>query len=133
MLNAHFESIRQGASGPLFPFPAAPLERDAYGTVEDIALEDDLASKAGAYTPPTDEAGQQPAAEEREDAAVEEERVPTKVVERTVELTLAARVLRFNFAGLVDGRSVRLILNQSAPRTCVLISEQVRGLRSGSM
>ncbi len=54
---------------------------------------------------------------------------PTKLVSESLALGLAARVLRFDYDGRADGRSMRTMLAHVAPRRCILVhgNSQVRG------
>jgi len=59
--------------------------------------------------------------EEEEVAAAEEEARPTRVVTETLSLTVAARPALIDFEGRSDGRSLRTIVAQVAPRQLVVV------------
>lgn len=99
----------------MFPFGSDPPARDAYGTIEEIELEEDLISKPGFYEPN----------EEKEESGApkddEMEDLPTKVVVTHVKSRCRAKILKFSYEGIVDAKSIRVILNQSGPRFCILV------------
>ena len=61
------------------------------------------------------------AAEEEEEAAPEEEARPTRVVEEEITLVIAVRTVVVDYEGRSDGRSMRTIVSQLAPRQLAVV------------
>ncbi|PSC73960.1 cleavage and polyadenylation specificity factor subunit 2 [Micractinium conductrix] len=109
--------VPKGAAAPLFPFEDEweHAAWDEYGASLDYsdfemeakgfkAMETELAAEA-----------------EAEDAGGAPPDVPTKVVSAPINVTVRARVLRFDFEGRSDGRSMRTMLAHVAPRQLILM------------
>ncbi|KFM22875.1 Cleavage and polyadenylation specificity factor subunit 2 [Auxenochlorella protothecoides] len=113
-------AVPEGCCSPMFPFPEKPEARDAYGTIDtSVVFEEDVASGPGTWDPG---AGVAPAAADAgAEGAAPGPPPPTKVVEEDASFNLRALVLAFDYEGLVDGRSLRTIVGQVAPRHCALL------------
>jgi Cft2 family RNA processing exonuclease len=62
------------------------------------------------------------AAQEKAEEEYEEEiAIPTKIVTKLVTVTLQAQIVKTDFNGRVDGRSMKTMLSRIAPRRCVII------------
>eukprot|EP00887_Chlorella_sp_A99_P003905 scaffold11.g3905.t1 len=113
-------SVPQGAAAPMFPFEDEWEHEtfDEYGASLDYA-DFDL-SESYAFKALEGELEAEAAAEEAPAEAAAAD-LPTKVVSAEATVALRARVLRFDYSGLADERSVRTILAHVAPRHCVLV------------
>jgi len=123
--------IPEGAVGPMFPAEDEweEITYDEYGaTVEyaDFESSDDMVGgrlgRALASEAAAERGGLDDGDGEGGGAAVALEiEVPTKIETKDVVVALAARVLRFEFDGVSDGRSVQTMLGHVAPRNTLLI------------
>lgn len=59
--------------------------------------------------------------EDAEEDEEPEEEVPTKVVSEEVTVTVRAKLLRLDYDGRSDGRSMRMLLSHVAPRHLIIM------------
>ncbi|KAI8462590.1 MAG: beta-lactamase-like protein [Monoraphidium minutum] len=102
-----------GAAAAMFPDEDEALAAtwDVYGAPVDTDAWAKLAGAASAEVEEDADGG----------AAAEEEARPTKVVTEAVSLAVAARAALVDFEGRSDGRSLRTVVAQLAPRQLVVV------------
>ena len=135
--------IPEGAVGPIFPAEDSweAKRYDEYGAITEFEGEEEggiaggrlgrkLASEAAVertmpYAADLERASRTTDATEAETAAVEEDEttamIPTKIESKDHVIEIRASVIRVDFDGRSDGRSVQTILSHIAPRSTILV------------
>jgi len=115
------------SGGPMFPEEVWEPTMTDYGQEIDIEMFHRISQNASGTTvePVHDTPMMEENPIEKVEEKVEEEEevheVPTKLVSETCEVIIRATILSIDFEGKADGKSVRTLITQTAPRRVVLV------------